>query len=216
MPSFITNLVGYIVQRVREEEGSLTKTKLVKLLYLIDVENYRSVGSTLTGWQWQFHHYGPYAFEIEDALRAMPIGFDEHEVITTTGKQAFVYRSDASLNSLEESFDFGTRAMIDGVLRVWASDSLNKILDFVYYETEPMNGAHRGDTLDFSKIEIARSSSSFQPRRKRPPPVSKQLKARFQTIIEARQRAVAPHITPPPFDEVYYDGLKMMDREDAA
>ena len=85
MNNVAPDLVSYVVQRVQEREGELSKTKLVKLLYLIDVEHYRRFRKTLTDLTWYFYHYGPYAFELESVLRNMPFGFDEEEVVTAKG-----------------------------------------------------------------------------------------------------------------------------------
>lgn len=89
----ISVVTRYVVQRVREQEGSLSRTKLVKLLYLIDVEYYRRYRETLTGWQWRFHHYGPYAFEFETFLQTLPLDVDEAQVSTQTGRRAYAYRA---------------------------------------------------------------------------------------------------------------------------
>ena len=62
----ILDLVKAICHRVKEKEGYLNKTKLIKYLYLIDVEYYRSHGETFTGFNWIFYDYGPWAYEYND------------------------------------------------------------------------------------------------------------------------------------------------------
>jgi len=44
------------------------KTRLIKLLYLLDIENYKSYQRIFTELDWIFYKYGPYAFEIEKFL----------------------------------------------------------------------------------------------------------------------------------------------------
>ncbi len=67
-----------ILTRVSERDGSANKTKLLKLLYLADIEHYRRTDETLTGFDWIFYFYGPWApqydallsqLEAEGALR---------------------------------------------------------------------------------------------------------------------------------------------------
>src|ERR1035441_5186960 len=58
------------------------KTRLVKLVYLSEVEYFRQTGQRLTGLDWKFYHYGPYAPALspllgnpdEDALPAVIAG----------------------------------------------------------------------------------------------------------------------------------------------
>jgi Protein of unknown function (DUF4065) len=59
----IVGLVQALLCRARQREGFTTKTKLVKYLYLADVEHYRRTGKQLTGFRWIFHHYGPWSVE---------------------------------------------------------------------------------------------------------------------------------------------------------
>jgi hypothetical protein len=69
----IVGLVQALLCRARQREGFTTKTKLVKYLYLADVEHYRRTGKQLTGFRWIFHHYGPWSVEFDDlylSLRA--------------------------------------------------------------------------------------------------------------------------------------------------
>jgi hypothetical protein len=50
-------------------EGSyVTKTKLLKLLYLFDIEYYRVHRQTFTAFGWKFFHLGPWAAEFDPIL----------------------------------------------------------------------------------------------------------------------------------------------------
>ena len=44
-----------ILTRIKEREGTANKTKLLKLLYLADIEQYRATGETVTGFDWIFY-----------------------------------------------------------------------------------------------------------------------------------------------------------------
>src|SRR2546427_12940168 len=88
------DLIWYLVWRVRHEDGMPAKTRLVKLLYLVDLYHVRDRGSQLTSFRWRFYHYGPYASEIETAIRR-----GLHETIRVAGSgnyfgdTMFVYRA---------------------------------------------------------------------------------------------------------------------------
>src|SRR5712692_7346271 len=61
-------LVTAIVSYVTEHGGYVTKTKLLKLLYLFDVEFYRAHRKIFTGFQWKYFHLGPWAKEFGPIL----------------------------------------------------------------------------------------------------------------------------------------------------
>ena len=67
----LRDLIAYVVARTRERGVTLTRTKLVKLLYLMDVERVRGRRDPLTGLTWVFFHYGPYAYALIDTLEDM-------------------------------------------------------------------------------------------------------------------------------------------------
>ena len=45
----------------REVEGTANKTKLLKLLYLTDIEFFRAAEQPLTGFDWIYYLYGPWS-----------------------------------------------------------------------------------------------------------------------------------------------------------
>lgn len=213
------SLVNYIVQRVWEREGSLGKTKLVKLLYLIDVEYYRRFGRTLTGWRWRFYHYGPYAAEVESVLRGSAARLDEESAQTAQGHRALTYRTDESLDRMEEvlqrSLGFGGLAVVNRVLAAWALEDLYPILDYAYYETEPMENAQRGDLLDFSRIVRPAPTPPPLPRKALKPQTLGALRERYLALSASKRRTPSPKLDPPPpYDEPYRQALRLMDAED--
>lgn len=42
--------------------------------------------------------------------------------------------------------------LVAGLVRTWGDADLNSLLDYVYFETEPMEDASRGERLHFSKL----------------------------------------------------------------
>lgn len=70
-PPDLEELIQYVVGRSRDRGATLTRTKLVKLLYLIDVSRAEGLGRTLTGLHWRFLHYGPYAPELGATLEKL-------------------------------------------------------------------------------------------------------------------------------------------------
>jgi hypothetical protein len=80
----VKNSVFYILERAENQKIPIGKTRLIKLLYLIDIENYRLNQKVLTGLDWIFYKYGPYAFEVDKFLDK--IGVIEEDVLIGGGK----------------------------------------------------------------------------------------------------------------------------------
>lgn len=143
----LNDLLHYLAWRVHQQGGSPAKTRLVKLLYLVDLHTARLRGQAPSGASWFFYHYGPYAFEVDDALegsqgdtlelerRPTPEG---HEV------QLFLPRHAPEEGVLSQSI----RALCDRWVDQWALADLDELLEFVYFSTPPMREARRDEPLD--------------------------------------------------------------------
>lgn len=153
-------LLGAFAQHASERGSLLTKTRLVKFLYLLDLYWAQSENTTFTGWPWAFVHYGPYCRESTDAIdRAEKFGYlsassyeskyrdedyrlyrpghrlDQHECDEMRGKPP-IYVSSNIFRAVEKwcDYTFG-------------------LLDFVYFHTGPMENAVPGDVLSFDGEE---------------------------------------------------------------
>jgi len=131
------SLINRIFERC-ESERMLPplKTRLVKLLYLAEIEYFRRTGKRLTGLEWRFHHFGPYAAALADQL-----GNPDVDTLTW------------SMIPRQNIDDHDAQVAISQVVHEWGDADLNALLDFVYFETEPMQNAKRGDTLDFASVK---------------------------------------------------------------
>lgn len=149
----IGSVIKYIVWRLQEGEWSINKTKIVKLLYLIDVEYFRDYRATFTGFPWKYYFYGPYATETEDVFSRLHLDLPHEEVKTAKGYKARVFRSSEDAEfEFNENVPQRARYVVERILRRWATEELNPLLSFVYFDTEPMGSAKPGDLLDFSLI----------------------------------------------------------------
>jgi len=150
MEQKIVNIIKQILKKAREEEiYAIGKTRLVKLLYLLEVEYYRLYQKRLTDLKWRFYHFGPYPLEIQEILGSPEL--EEEEIDLADGKTLLKYS--ISLDEEVESYvDWEVERLIIQVVKRWGDKDLNKLLDYVYFETEPMRDSRRGEILDFSKI----------------------------------------------------------------
>ena len=67
----LTTLEKAIIYLVHKGLFDLTRTKLVKLLYLIDLEYWKKREKTFTGLNYISYYYGPYSEEIIDAIQKL-------------------------------------------------------------------------------------------------------------------------------------------------
>jgi hypothetical protein len=145
----VKNSVYYILQRTKDLGFEIGKTKLIKLLYLLDLENFRSNKKTDTELNWIFYKYGPYAFELEEFLEN--IGVIEEEIPTKGGRVFLRLGID---HQEEVEIGIEKRLILDSLIKEWGDASLSELLDYVYFDTEPMMEAQtRGETLNFDFIK---------------------------------------------------------------
>lgn len=132
----------------------LTKTALVKFVYLLDCLHAESHnGETVSGSGWHLNHFGPFAVDLADAIDT----FEHQGVIqsragTSGGKDFSLYwlgeyPTGPRLSDVGVSGDQERR--FNSLVRTLPKD-LGDLLDYVYFETSPMAEARKvGDVLDF-------------------------------------------------------------------
>jgi len=187
------SLIAYIVARSRDRDITLTQTKLVKLLYLIDVERAAEGRQPLTGLRWTFYHYGPYPLELPGTIGKLE---SQRRLVTENWHDSKLYR--AAPNAPDgDDWNHAARRTVDSVIRRYAAMDLNELLDFVYFRTGPMKGAARGETLDLGKAK-----TDAPPRRQpplSPPTLRPDAGQRLQAAKEQRARQLVPAPEPRSF-----------------
>ena len=211
----LNSLIIHIIAELSDMGIGFGKTKLVKLIYLADVEYYRARRKTLTGMEWIFYHYGPYSSEIDDALAELAFDIPQESVQTAGGRAAIVFKTAGNLKSrLGEHVKISELRLVNRVIGDWGETELNPLLNHVYFYTEPMKDAARGETLDFSKIQR-------RPRRARaaagagmPEDRMNEYRKRFREAKAARAELRRPLDPPPRFDRVYREALARMNEDE--
>jgi len=102
----------------------MARTKLMKLLFLIDRELHRRHGATV--FRWKMYKYGPFSREVLDTLDDMEI---YGSVLSRVEGDAVVYEltSTAPAKLPQE-----VKEVADQVLETWAHRSLDDLLSYVY------------------------------------------------------------------------------------
>ena len=212
----LCHLITHVITKLTDMGVGFGKTKLVKLLYLMDVENYRIRRTTVSGLEWRFYHYGPYAFEIDEELKNLELDIPQDSVTTGTGHKATVFRSNRELRPRLSEHLPSPRELrvVNTVIRDWGETELNQLLNHVYFYTEPMKHAERGDVLDFSTIERRRFGRGGTHDVSLPSGRVAEYRSRFQ---EAKAKRVRRPLNPAPrFDSVYRTGLAHMMEEEVS
>lgn len=211
-------LVRAVLTRVRDREGSAGKTKLLKFLYLADIENFRTTRQTITGFDWIFFHFGPWAAEYDKVLDQLAA-----EGAIEVEKWA---RSDVEGASIrvKEPLDLGqvikpTVALYRAqrYIDTWADKGIPTLLDYVYFETEPMAEAQKGAKLDFSKVH---REAPILYRRTPGTTDHKALRsirekfAAHRDHLDEKRKSQAQY-SGAPLDEVFAEAMSALDSEDA-
>lgn len=216
-------LIRYIVDQVNEQGGSVGRTALMKLVYLVDVEHCRQYGKQATGLKWRFHHYGPFAAELDADVLSLGLDVDEDVFRGTVGNRpvsGYRYRRTGDWRQIESAFnsryDAPVKRCVDQVVKQWALDSLPTILDYVYFETEPMQDAKWGEYLDFSKVQMAPPAPLNTQKLKLSNEFISDMRQRMKERKEKREksRLEARKATEPRYDEVYFEACKVMAEEE--
>jgi uncharacterized phage-associated protein len=146
-------LARAILTRSKELGVTVGKTKLLKLMYLADIEHFRETDDTLSGLPWIFYLYGPWSPEYDSLLEQLET---EGAILRTPFVGGGI---EGEQLSISDELDlakviapageyFRTKHLVD----TWLDRATAQLLDFVYFETEPMQGARKQAQLDFSKV----------------------------------------------------------------
>jgi len=127
-------LIKYFVYATK---GHITKTQLVKFLYLADLYAVKWTGKQLTELDWYYYNYGPWHEDIDAALNKM----NGKEIsIETEGSLIFIKLGTAAENIDNLPLAISQRLMLDNIRREWAGAGADKIKQLLYYvySTAPM------------------------------------------------------------------------------
>jgi len=212
MSNPLAELVTAIVSYVTEHGGSITKTKLLKLLYLFDVEFYRVHRKTFTGFQWKYFHLGPWTREFDPLLETLVASgsITEHLVERPDFDAKFLESSEPT--DLKGTFrDFKDEILLRSVLDTWGQSSTGEILDYVYFRTEPMEHGIRNEPLDFSNILEQVPETYKRPSSGKTDGEIKKMRREFSQNLSKRLLSTAFAFTAPRYDDEFQAAMEKLD-----
>jgi hypothetical protein len=208
----LTELILAIVSYVTEHGGYVTKTKLLKLLYLFDVEFYRAHGKIFTGFQWKYFHLGPWTREFDPLLEGLVSkGSITEQLVERPDFDAKFLRSSESGNLKNAFGNYKDELVLKHLLDLWGPSTTGEILDYVYFRTEPMEHGIRNEPLDFSRVlqqqpEIYKRASSDATVGK-----IKAMRREFSQEIVKKLASPKFDFTEPKYDEEFQAAIEKLD-----
>lgn len=140
------DIIINIIDLLHEKNIGFGRTKLVKLSYLLDLEYYRRNKKLLTDAKWIYYLYGPYPINYNDYLESDGIQISDPN---DTGFKSISLKECACIPDIPNDL----KRLISSLIDEYGRMDLNDLLDYVYYDTEPMmNVKERMDELDFSTV----------------------------------------------------------------
>lgn len=132
-----------VILRILEHVGtSVNSTKLVKLTYLVDYLHYQYYGSTLTGFQYMWDHYGPNALghgiisEARKLARQGLVAIDSYPNIYGGDSVDFMVAQGVHVKPLPPHAEM----LVEDVVSQYSSLSLEQITE-VSKQTQPFRSA---------------------------------------------------------------------------
>jgi len=140
-----------ILEAILKEHGnSLPKTKLLKLAYLIDLTYARRFGKRIIDETWIYYLYGPYIEKYGEILTEGPFEINEVETEDETIAQLVTLEEFRSRTNLELELSL----IVEKVVSEYGEIPLKELLNYIYFETEPMmNARRRMENLNFGTVQ---------------------------------------------------------------
>jgi len=137
------NLIINLIHLFYEEHIGFGKTRLIKLAYLVELEYYRRNREQLTDADWIYYKFGPYPNNYNDYLDAKGLSIEEE----SNGFAVIAPKEFSTPPPMDDNIIRLSR----NLMKKFGNMELNKLLDYVYYNTEPMmNVNERMEKLNFA------------------------------------------------------------------
>ncbi|MBE9068827.1 DUF4065 domain-containing protein [Leptolyngbya cf. ectocarpi LEGE 11479] len=129
----LEQLILYFVCKTK---GHITKTQLVKFLYLADLYSVKWTEKQLTELNWCYYNHGPWNKDIDNALESM----GEVIKLQESGNAILVTLADESLVAVDFELSEGLKLMLENIRKEWAGsgpEKFQELMEYVY-STAPM------------------------------------------------------------------------------
>jgi hypothetical protein len=142
-------LVKYVIERL---SGQVGRIRLMKYLYLADLEARRYLGHPLSRFEYHLDRYGPFDAGIYNVLDSLKTkGLIGEDLYPWQGSTGFVYHD--SSEPVVFSLSPAERYLLEYVIRKFHAVEMSQLLEDIVYETWPMKKAtQHGELLDMDAV----------------------------------------------------------------
>jgi hypothetical protein len=212
-------LIHAIVWYASKREEKLTTLRLVKFLYLADLYHARvSKGVTLTGWPWAFVYFGPWCKQVNEAIgdavkndlvivKEYPSNYDDEK-----DYRLFWVEDTEEEPKVIDALPTYVWSKLQWAIQKWADDSPG-LLDYVYFETEPMIETSPGALLDFSKSQVPEAQKKVELK-KIPKAKLEEAKKSIARLQDKYKQGINERPTQGPTDTAYQEFVSKLEEED--
>lgn len=208
------SLIPAIVTWIVDHDSYATKTKILKLLYLFDVEYYREHRHTFTEFAWKFFHLGPWAAEYDSVLNGLVSnGMLSEQRSSSSEYDTAFYRPSERVETRRAVPTVRDESILLEVLKRFGTRTTGEILNYVYFQTEPMEEAIRNQPLDFSLIHTERPGVYSRSSSGKSPAEIRKLRQQFEkrwAEKKAPEQQPFP-FTPPKYDDEYFEAMAKLE-----
>lgn len=135
----------------------LGRTRMIKLLYLADLEARKATGKPITDLEYIWHHHGPFDKKFFDAIGELQAAKQAQPQVIDYGSGMVEKRLiNVDGDWLPETLDDAECAILEYVANRYMAVKLRDLLDEVVYKSRPMREVgHRGETLPMDIVDNA-------------------------------------------------------------
>ncbi|WP_449036201.1 Panacea domain-containing protein [Peptostreptococcus stomatis] len=150
MKTKLRNVLLYIVKNYPYGDD-LTKTRITKLIYLIDWEYTKKYGKQMTEISWYFDHYGPYVSDVlDEADEDKKVSIQS--TVSNFGTIKYIVRPKCGKELIHyEGLDVSEIEVINEVFENTKMLSWNQFINYVY-DTLPIKKSRKYSHLDLTKF----------------------------------------------------------------
>lgn len=126
--NLLADVIRYIVSNFSGE--NLTRTKLVKLVFLADAQANEILNTKITDTTYVNYHYGPYSDEIVDTVKELDGDFlKENTGVGSRGK-FYIYEPIKSYSG--EELTNAEKSLINNIINEWSEQDTESMVKEVY------------------------------------------------------------------------------------
>ncbi len=136
-----------VVYLLKNLPSNPTRTKLMKLLYLADLQSSKRKKENITGAHYYSYFYGPYSEEVIMSLnRLNGTQIDEIPGVTNEGQDFYLYRVKDVEDSTESMLTGDDKKILKSIAKKYGLLPLKKILNIVY-RSVPFRTTKKGNRI---------------------------------------------------------------------